>query len=47
MSDALRRVLTTGGEVTVMMVVSARADDDEGYEGDLLDFDGMQLSQFS
>ena len=46
-TDALRRVLADGDELTVTIVVSARTDDDPGYEGDLLDFDGMQISQFS
>jgi len=45
-TDALRRVLPSGGELTVTLVVSARADDDAKDGGDLLNLGGMQLSKF-
>jgi hypothetical protein len=45
-TDALRRVLPSGGELTVTLVVSARADDDAKDGGALLNLGGMQLSKF-
>jgi hypothetical protein len=45
-TDALRRTLAESAEVTISIVVTARADDTPQYEGALLDFDGLQISCF-
>jgi hypothetical protein len=45
-TDALRRTLADTAEVTVTIIVSARADDTLEHEGSLLDLGGLQISCF-
>jgi hypothetical protein len=45
-TDALRRTLAATTEVTVTIIVNARADDTLEYHGSLLDLEGLQISCF-
>ena len=45
-TDALRRTLAETPDVTVTIIVTARADESLEHEGPLLDLDGLQISCF-
>jgi hypothetical protein len=45
-TDALRRIVTSGQDLTVTILVIASADDDIEYEGPLLDINGLQIATF-
>ena len=46
-TDALRRAVADTSEVTVTIIVTARADESLEHDGPLLDLDGLQISCFS
>ena len=45
-TDALRRTIAETPDVTVTIIVIARADESLEYEGSLLDLEGLQISCF-
>ena len=46
-TDALRRTIAETPDVTVTIIVTARADETLEYEGSLLDLEGLQISCFA
>jgi hypothetical protein len=45
-TDAFRRIVTSGEQLSVTILVIASAEDDIEYEGPLLDIQGLQVATF-